>query len=491
MIRTKSQLIALLSLCAFGAALCGERAGAEPSSAAQQVPLRPFVTCVEALPDGRLRAHWGYLNASRSPLQRKLGSTNQLSPGAAERGQPTQFKVGYVVDAFSSVFAADATSTWTLDDVRASADKHGHRCSAEQISADPASLVNPAPGSPLFLGANLWNIDWQEQSDYFVAQPDWSRAQNPWQPQFLRELAPYHVLRFMDWNLTNDADNPQSRWTTRKQRNQAQNEPVAFEWQIDLCNLAKKDYWVNVPHAANPAYITQLALLIRDQLSPQLRVYVEWSNEIWNGSFPQREYARVKAQQLGLPGDDPAAAYQVYASLRAFDAFDAVFGKARNRIVKVIAGQAAYSGPCQAHTAALADPKINPQRKQPDVYAVAPYFHGTSLSDLSGQGIEEARAGVIDNLRCAKGLSVPLIAYEGGQDSFAAGHDGCRELQQNPALRAIYVKFLDAVASAGLRGPFMQYTHTGSCWGLKEKTSDSLDASPKYKGVLDWLAAHP
>jgi hypothetical protein len=27
--------------------------------------------------------------------------------------------------------------------------------------------------------------------------------------------------------------------------------------------------------------------------------------------------------------------------------------------------------------------------------------------------------------------------------------------------------------------------------GLKEKTSDSLAVSPKYQGVLDWLAAHP
>jgi hypothetical protein len=37
----------------------------------------------------------------------------------------------------------------------------------------------------------------------------------------------------------------------------------------------------------------------------------------------------------------------------------------------------------------------------------------------------------------------------------------------------------------------MQYTHTGACWGLKEKTSDALSNSPKYQGVVDWLAAHP
>jgi hypothetical protein len=55
----------------------------------------------------------------------------------------------------------------------------------------------------------------------------------------------------------------------------------------------------------------------------------------------------------------------------------------------------------------------------------------------------------------------------------------------------LYTSYLTGISGAGLTGPFMQYTHTGACWGLKEKTTDSVDVSPKYKGVLDWLAAHP
>jgi hypothetical protein len=31
----------------------------------------------------------------------------------------------------------------------------------------------------------------------------------------------------------------------------------------------------------------------------------------------------------------------------------------------------------------------------------------------------------------------------------------------------------------------------GACWGMKVKTSDADSASPKYQGLLDWLAAHP
>jgi hypothetical protein len=37
----------------------------------------------------------------------------------------------------------------------------------------------------------------------------------------------------------------------------------------------------------------------------------------------------------------------------------------------------------------------------------------------------------------------------------------------------------------------MHYTLNGNCWGLKQNTGDTLDKAPKYKGVTDWLAAHP
>jgi hypothetical protein len=71
------------------------------------------------------------------------------------------------------------------------------------------------------------------------------------------------------------SDNPQADWDTRAQPKSEQAEPVAFEWQIDLCNRSKKDYWVNIPHAADGDYVKQLASLIHDKLDPQLRVYVE------------------------------------------------------------------------------------------------------------------------------------------------------------------------------------------------------------------------
>ncbi len=352
-------------------------------------------------------------------------------------------------------------------------------------------LANPAPGSKFFVGANFWNIDWEGRGDFFASGVDFATTKNPWRPELLADLAPYHVLRFMDWNLTNDSNNPQAIWSTRKQPTAMQGSPVAFEWQIDLCNRTKKDYWVNIPHEADAQYAGKLATLIHDTLDPSLRVYVEWSNEVWNGSFPQHAYAAQQAQRLGLAGSDAAAAYYVYASVRAYEAFEQVFGKGSPRLVKVLSGQAAWTGPCDAHVAALQDAKINPNGTVPDFYAIAPYFAGTSLSALSTDVTTKISGWVQSDVTCAQKCKLPLISYEGGADSFAASGNGCTTLQHDPGMHDLYGTYLDTLVAAGLTGPFMQYTHTGACWGLKEKTGDSLASSPKYAGVLDWLAAHP
>ncbi|HTU60150.1 MAG TPA: hypothetical protein VMF89_16975, partial [Polyangiales bacterium] len=161
--------------------------------------------------------------------------------------------------------------------------------------AGTSAYINPTPGSKLFLGANFWNIDWEGADNYFMPSVDWATTQNPWNPQFLADIAPYHVLRFMDWNLTNEEVNPQADWATRKLKTADQTtSPVAYEWQIDLCNRAKKDIWITVPHNATTSYMMKLATLLRDTLDPRLRVYVEWSNEVWNGAFPAREYSKAE-----------------------------------------------------------------------------------------------------------------------------------------------------------------------------------------------------
>jgi hypothetical protein len=125
----------------------------------------------------------------------------------------------------------------------------------------------------------------------------------------------------------------------------------------------------------------------------------------------------------------------------------------------------------------------------PTAYAIAPYFSGTSIAAL-GADLVKTAAMTKAHVTCAAKANLPVISYEGGSDSFAAGN-GCTTLQHDSGMYDLYKQYYDAHAAAGMKGPFNQYTHVGACWGLKEKTSDALGVSPKYRGVVDWLAAHP
>src|SRR5262249_37317471 len=151
------------------------------------------------------------------------------------------------------------------------------------------------------------------------------------------------------------------------------------------------------------------------------------------------------------------------------EAFEAVFGAGNPRLVKVLAGQAAWTGPCEAHAAALADHTVNPHGTKPDVYAVAPYLSGTSIAALT-TALDEITTWTRDDKKGADSLGLPLVSYEGGSDSYATPNNGCVTLQHDPAMHDLYLQYFDALAGAGLKGPFTQYTHTGQCWGLKEKT---------------------
>src|SRR5690606_30558082 len=76
-----------------------------------------------------------------------------------------------------------------------------------------------------------------------------------------------------------------------------------FEHCVEYCNETGKDLWICVPHKADDDFITKLAQLVRygsdgnlpytsgdwndpskvhKGLNPELKVYVEYSNEVWN-----------------------------------------------------------------------------------------------------------------------------------------------------------------------------------------------------------------
>jgi hypothetical protein len=132
---------------------------------------------------------------------------------------------------------------------------------------------------------------------------------NPFREDFLRYCRQWHVLRFMDWMETNQST--QKHWADRRRPTHytmAGPPGVALEWMVDLANRTETDPWFCMPHQATPEYLTAFARFVKQRLDPRRRVYVEYSNEVWNWQFPQSHWvlhSRQPAAAMEATGRSP------------------------------------------------------------------------------------------------------------------------------------------------------------------------------------------
>jgi hypothetical protein len=382
----------------------------------------------------------------------------------------------------------------------------------------------PTTPGGMFMGANFWRHTWGNgPQDYFKSGVNFANTTDPWQPQLLSDLSYAKALRFMDWGPTNGAKIV--NWSERVPKTGDQTgysvplfagdgssetgEGVAYEWQIDLANRANADFWVNVPHAASDDFVLQLAKLVNANLNSGKKVYVEYSNEVWNYGFYQNKYVAAQFKSKGLPQNidykgksvylEDWVAYGTYRAVQVFDIFEQVFGKDNPRLVKALAGQLDFSNwpdyvatwgdihpLVNEHMAALHNTTINPKGIKISAYAVAPYWSGDTVSQM-GPSVDAQVEHMAESKRAldAEGSGIPLICYEGGQD-------GGNQVK-NAKDPAIYQLTLDAYNKFKplINGPFMAYTHVGwdgnYAWGLKQSTNATLAESHKYRATLDWV----
>lgn len=135
-----------------------------------------------------------------------------------------------------------------------------------------------------------------------------------WHTPVLNALAEadFATMRFMGFTSSNSETvtyPATTQWSQRKLPTDASQGAIltigkweggCWEYVIDLANRTKISPWINVPVSADTNYVTQLATLFRDNLDPNLHIFVESSNEVWNSSFPQRAWSAAQATALGI-----------------------------------------------------------------------------------------------------------------------------------------------------------------------------------------------
>jgi hypothetical protein len=136
---------------------------------------------------------------------------------------------------------------------------------------------------------------------------------------FLEALKPFPVLRFMDWLDTNGNNvfygDPKNtiEWDQRRlpaDATQISSEAkgkrgVAWEYVAELARVTGKDIWINVPAPASDAYVRDLARFLKANIPASTKVYVEYSNEVWNWGFLQATYNQMAAEAEVKAGNSP------------------------------------------------------------------------------------------------------------------------------------------------------------------------------------------
>lgn len=351
------------------------------------------------------------------------------------------------------------------------------------------------------IGTNLWPEGWSGDSP---------RDANGWRQEFLDDLAPYACLRFMLVQGTNDAMDV-TGWDNRLVWG-----GFTYERMIELCNLLEEDAWFCIPHAADDSFPRELAKLLKKQLKPGLKAYIEYSNETWNTASPfinQTHYCDVLAAENGLIPNtaefaEPMGSQWVkkavighaYRACQIFEIFKEVFGdEMSSRIVKVVGSQSSWSDLSRVMFESLQRPEVNPTGITVDALAIAPYFgHSSTGSDLgSAMDLALRAAGpetqshlaFIDQYNTATGAKAVLVCYEGGQHYLSESST----FAQSPVAYDVYTAYLDELGkSVDL---FCHFTHQspwgGTAWGAKSYYGQPVEQAPKYRALVDWIQQHP
>ena len=126
-----------------GSGMSGKSLSLEPDGARPAQHLRPIVNCVEPDGEGKLVAHFGYINSQSIALQVAVGPHNAFVPPPIKRGQPTNFLPGESDNVVSVAFDAHrGPLQWKLGQAHADALSQSPPCVPSFAGVTSATVLS-------------------------------------------------------------------------------------------------------------------------------------------------------------------------------------------------------------------------------------------------------------------------------------------------------------------------------------------------------------
>ena len=360
---------------------------------------------------------------------------------------------------------------------------------------------------------------------YSPDAPDDSIAKSMvFNPLFLADIAPFRVVRFMDWAALG-AVHPEAPmgsyvrdWSKRNSLNACSMNTgygVSEEIMISLANWLNVEPWFSIPHDADDTYVRNFALLLYHRLRPDVGIQIEHSNEVWNSLFESYKYAAVRGRRQfpNITDDFEAAiAWHGYRSQAIFSIFIDVFGPIQRSRLRFKLGTFALS--TTVTRALLSFVTIRPVFVSSTGYFCDEHFYGGAAAAASktvDQLIAEcSAASTVNDTYMVRQFTltqtyrdVYLDLYESGPGlvemaAITSGRtapgvaDTFRQFHLDNRIYGIVMNFFTTQRRLGVL-QFNYFTSAAGSsiygnFGIKESTTQSCGSSPKCRAVMDWMA---
>jgi len=344
---------------------------------------------------------------------------------------------------------------------------------------------------------------------------------------FMKSMEPFGLIRFMDFIKTNN-HYIKSDWD--------QEEADLWGKVVALANAAKTEIWICIPANASDEYIKTLAEFMFTHLDKEIKVYVEWGNEVW-GFENQRNVNRRMIKERNIPTDTRSLwdthqlwwewqDYFHFAQRTAEIAFifRDVFKEdhrpidVNSRIRPVFTWQVIANSFApmlewldgKTHTPVLSGEKFRNPHTYIWAVGLAPYFaepntaiandvdfiHRHMLDSIEGQ--KSLLKTIVDNAKAA-GLIGGAITYEGGPHYFGDGKTNLEHrtaAQQHPLMKDLMDYYITNCWYAIGGGMYTHFRHLGGSawwgyWGAMDDLSpEQFEIAPKYAS-LKWVSSQP
>ena len=312
------------------------------------------------------------------------------------------------------------------------------------------------------------------------------------------------------------------KWKDRARttdRTQAGPKGVAFEYIILLANTLGSAPWFSVHHLADNEYVRHMAELVLKTLRPDVDVYVEHSNEVWNLLFPQGQFAQKEGNRLGL-ADNTCVSHQRCAGLRyhaqrsveIFAIWRQVWGESnQHRLKFILATQTSVpvvseevlswkNAHKHAHALGITGYISIPGSINQELATSTP----EELHELMLKDLDNNRQQLLKQRQIAQKYGLDLVSYETGtglvQDGVIGGSQPDGRITElliktirHPGTEEVVRRYLNMFRDVGMIKeslPLIWFVDTSAfsrygSWGSREFTDQP--ATPKVKGVQKFL----